>query len=90
MERTYQLRKAELTWRQVGDAIVILDLSDSSYLSVSGAGRVIWERLDGGATLAELVATVMEVFDVSEALAAADTSLFLESLEERKLLELSA
>ena len=86
MERTYQLRKAELTWRKVGDAVVILDLSDSSYLSVSGAGRVIWDRLDGGATLAELVIAVMEVFDVSEALAASDTSSFLDSLEDRKLL----
>ncbi len=86
MERTYQLRKAELTWREVGDAIVILDLSDSSYLSVSGAGRVIWDRLDSGATLAELVAAVVEVFDVSEALAASDTSSFLDALEDRKLL----
>ena len=86
MQRTYQLRKTELTWREVGDAIVILDLSDSSYLSVSGAGRVIWDRLDGGATLAELVAAVMEIFDVSEELAASDTSSFLDSLESRKLL----
>ena len=86
MQRTYQLRKTELTWREVGDAIVILDLSDSSYLSVSGAGRVVWDRLDGGATLAELVAAVMEIFDVSEELAASDTSSFLDSLESRKLI----
>lgn len=85
-ERTYRLRKADLTWRAVGDAIVVLDLSDSTYLSVSGSGRTIWGCLENGATHAELVAAVVEVYDVDDPVAHDDTSAFLADLERRGLL----
>ena len=85
-DEIYRLRKTELTWREVGDAVVVLDLSDSTYLSVTGAGRTIWAGLEKGATLAQLVHAVLEVFDVDDDTAHADTTTFLKSLDARQLL----
>jgi Coenzyme PQQ synthesis protein D (PqqD) len=85
----YQLRSDELTWREAGDVVVVLDLADSSYLSIGGSGRVLWRRLEAGATVDELVGTLVEVFDVDDATARADTLSFLASLTERRLLTVS-
>ena len=82
----HRLRKHDLTWREVGDAIVVLDLSDSSYLSVSGSGKTIWNALEKGATVDQLVDIVLEIYEVEPATARADTEKFLAGLLERKLI----
>ena len=82
----YRLRKDELTWREAGDVVVVLDLADSSYLSIGGSGRVLWNRLESGATVDQLVDALVEVFDIDDATARADTLAFVDSLTERRLL----
>ena len=86
MGKVYQLRSDELTWREAGDVVVVLDLADSSYLSVGGSGRVLWNRLEAGATLDDLVGALVDVFDVDDATARTDTLAFIASLAERRLL----
>lgn len=80
-----QLRK-ELSWRKVGDEIVVLDLRASVYFAVQGAGAAIWERLASGAREAELVEAVLEEFDVETDQAEADIASFLADLDTRGLL----
>jgi hypothetical protein len=86
----YQLRSDELTWREAGDVVVVLDLADSSYLSVGGSGRVLWHRLESGATIEDLVGALVDVFDVDDATARADTLSFVASLTARNLLTVSS
>jgi hypothetical protein len=84
---TYRLRTLGLTWRELGDALVVLDLTESVYLSVSGAGRVIWSRLaEGTATLEQLVTAVLEQYEIDPETARADAESFLHELSRRKLL----
>ena len=84
--RRYQVRASGVTWREVGDQIVVLDLDTSRYLSVSGAATEIWPQLLSGATEDELVATLVDAFDVDDAVARADTLSFLDDLQARGLL----
>ena len=68
------------------DQVVILDLETSLYLTVTGAGAVVWPLLMGGVTLDAMVDAVLEVYDVDPSLARADLEAFLADLGERKLL----
>jgi hypothetical protein len=82
----FRLRKNGVSWRELDGQIVVLDLESSKYVTVSGAGAVIWERLVPGTTVDEIVSALVEVFDIDEATARADTESFLEDLRQRNLL----
>jgi hypothetical protein len=85
-DRLMKIRSSGLSWRQLDDNIMLLDIATSSYLSITGAGSVIWVALVDGSTVDELVTTVLTEFDVDHATAAADVTAFLADLEARGLL----
>jgi hypothetical protein len=80
------LRRDGMSWRELNGQIIVLDLNRSSYVSLDGAGSMLWLRLAGGATLDELVATVLEAYDVDDATARADVVAFLDDLRLRGFL----
>jgi PqqD family protein of HPr-rel-A system len=80
-----QLRQGDLTWQLAGEEVVVLDLAGSTYLKLNGSGRVLWERLAEPSTERELVACLMEAYDIDEARAAADVAGFLADLRARGL-----
>ena len=65
-----QLRQSGLTWHVVGDDVVVLDLNGSVYLRLNGSARVLWERLVEPCTDADLAATLVERFGISDERAA--------------------
>jgi hypothetical protein len=79
-------RTTGLSWRELDDQIVLLDLESSSYLAISGAGTVIWHALIDGSTLDELIEQVCVEFDIDAATARTDVSDFLADLGSRGLL----
>jgi hypothetical protein len=85
-EVRYRVRTKGVTWRALDDQIVVLDLESSQYLSVSGAGTEIWPQLLQGATVEELVRSLVDAFDIDEATARTDTRTFLDDLRARNLL----
>lgn len=82
----YRIRRTGVSWRELDGQIVVLDLESSRYVTVSGAGAVIWERLVPGATLDEIVAELVDVFDIDDATARSDSKLFLDDLRVRNIL----
>jgi hypothetical protein len=83
-----RLRTDELTWREVDDEIVALDLRSSRYFSVNGTGSDLWKELaGGGATRQGLVETLAARYDVDTAQAETDVDEFLRDLAEKGLLE---
>jgi predicted anti-sigma-YlaC factor YlaD len=82
-----RLREDRLEWRAVGEEIVALDVSDSTYLAVGAVGAAMWPRLAEGTTLDELVTLVVGGFEVDEPAARRDIEAFLDQLRERDLLE---
>ena len=65
-----QLRQSGLTWHVVGDDVVVLDLNGSVYLKLNGSARVLWEQLVEPCTDADLAATLVERFGISDERAA--------------------
>jgi hypothetical protein len=83
-----RLRQDGLTWNVAGDEVVILDLAGSVYLKLNGSARVLWERLSEPCTEADLVAALMDEYDIDRGRAEADVADFLAELHRRQLLEI--
>ncbi len=80
------LRQSGLTSRRVGDDVVVLDLEQSRYLSLAGSGAVLYELLQQDCKLDDLVATLLERYEVDEQTARRDVEAFVEQLQQANLL----
>lgn len=83
------------TWNKVPDVIeriidgeaVLLDLKTGVYFSLNETGSLIWELLDGVATIPEISEAISKKYEADiETIENAVTELMLE-LEEQKLVE---
>jgi hypothetical protein len=81
-----RLRTDDIEWTEVEDAVVVLDLRDSSYFSLNKTGAALWPELLEGSTREQLVTRLTERFVVDETTASRDVAAFLGSLAERGLL----
>lgn len=83
-----RIRTERLTWRELDDEIIALDLDRSSYFTANPAAAVIMKRLaEGRASAEELVDLLLEEFEVSREVAVADVEAFLSELERDGLLD---
>jgi Coenzyme PQQ synthesis protein D (PqqD) len=82
-----KLRADELSWRQVGDEVIVLDLRSNAYLSINQTGTALWEMLVDGSTPATMAERLMSEFSVDEDRARADIEAFVAMLAERDLLQ---
>ncbi len=83
---TLCLRERDLEWREIDDEIVALDGRDGVYLSVHGAGALVWRLLADAATREGLVDALVERYQIDSARAGQDVDSFLSTLSERGLL----
>ena len=74
-----RLRRDGLHWVEADGEIVALDDRSLQYLSANAVGAVLWQSLIEGATRDELLARILEEFDVEEDVAARDLDGFLAS-----------
>ena len=85
-EEKLQLRADDVVWRDVGDELVILELSTSTYLTLNGTAKHIWESLIDGTNIDALVEMLVERYRITAEQAKADAESFLSALAERDLL----
>jgi hypothetical protein len=81
-----RLRVDDVVWREVGDDLVVLELSTSTYLTLNGSAKQLWIGLADGGTVAGLVERLTALYGISDEQASSDTEAFLAALAERKLL----
>lgn len=81
------MRRADLSWKEIDDEVIVLDLRSSQYLTTNASGTLVWRHLVDGATFVELVAAVEDHFGVAEEIAARDVATFCSSLDDLGLLE---
>lgn len=81
-----KLRASDLTWQEIDDEIVVLDLRASSYLRLNGTGAHLWKELEQGADVAGLVDSLVATFEVDPATARRDIDAFLRQLRRADLL----
>jgi hypothetical protein len=82
-----KLRGERLSWREIDDEVVALDVDTATYLSANASGRLLWRALASGATREELVSCLVDEFEVDAERAGADVDAFIGELSQRGLLE---
>lgn len=82
-----RLRSSDIVARELGDEVVILDMRSSKYLTVTGAGTRLFELLADERTSEELVAAILDEYEVSPAVAEIDVAAFLTDLRAADLIE---
>ena len=80
-------RRDDLAWRRVGGEAVLLDLRSNVYLSINETGTFLWDRMQDGATQAELAAALAERYELAQETADADVSEFIAVLRQRQFLD---
>ena len=79
-------QRPDCVTRSIGDETIIVPVRshvadlDSIY-TLNEVGSVIWERLEGQASFAQIVACLCEIYDVTQEEAAQDAADFLHILE---------
>ena len=85
-EEKLQIDVDAVVWRDVGDEVVVLELSTSTYLTFNGTAKQIWDSLAGGATLDALVDSLVDRYGITPEQARADAESFVSALADRGLL----
>jgi hypothetical protein len=84
-----RLRTERVTWREVDDEIVALDLESSTYFAANDTGSVLMKLLaDGVASKSQLAEALVARFEVDPETARADSERFLTSLTTQGLLDM--
>jgi hypothetical protein len=81
-----RLRDENLTWREIDGETVLLDLAGSKYLTVNAAGTTLLHVLVEGADRDQLIAELVEAYDIPAEQAASDVDAFVAALESKGLL----
>jgi len=88
-DQKLRLRIDDLAWREVGDELVVLEVTTTTYLTLNGSARVLWERLVDGVTRSELTDTLVDRYGITLEKADKDVDAFLDVLRQRSLLDLA-
>lgn len=83
---TLRLRTDGISWQEVDDSVVVLDLSGSLYFRLNGTGAFLWSELAEGREREQLVEALTSEYDVADERANADVDAFLGQLESANLL----
>ena len=78
--------------RQVGDNHVVVPVGAQSVdfrciITLNDTGAFIWEKLQKPCEVEDLVAAMLEEYDVPADVAAADINVYVAALREKKLLD---
>ena len=75
-----------ITWRDVDDELIILELESGNYYSLNDIGRFIWLQLSADKSFAEIVSEITEEYEAGEDQARHDSYHFLKGLIEHKII----
>lgn len=83
---TLRLRTDGISWQEVDDSVVVLDLTGSLYFRLNGTGAFLWSELAEGRERGQLVEALTSEYDVADERASDDVDTFLGKLESANLL----
>jgi hypothetical protein len=78
-------RKGDLLFNAIDGEVVMLSIENSEYYGMDKVGSRIWELLEQPVSFQELVAKLMEEYEVSEQQCTDDTLAFLKKLTDKNL-----
>lgn len=72
---------------EVADQIMMMSIEQGKYYALEGTAKAIWQRLTEPTTIGDLVAGLVEDYDVDPAQCQADVTAFLQDMIENGLVE---
>jgi hypothetical protein len=88
-DTVYRVRGDDISWREAGDEIVVLNTVSSVYFGLGGSGARLWRHLAEGATTQEMIAVLSADAPAVRARAASDLDAFLDALLGHRLIQRS-
>jgi hypothetical protein len=82
-----RLRQDRVDWRRVSDGIIARDLETAEEFTVNASGASLWGPLCSGSGVDELVAALIEIYDIDRHQALRDVEAFCALLAARGLLD---
>jgi hypothetical protein len=83
----WRQRENDLSWREIDEEVVILDLRTATYLRLNAAGAVLWGLLEPGATVTQMAGALADRFGLDSNRARDDVAAFVESCATTGLVE---
>lgn len=72
LQQCYALKSAEVAGKVIDGEAIIMNLADGSYYSLDGSGALIWEGLQAGHSLQQILDLVTVRYEVAAGTAEAD------------------
>ena len=85
-EQRWSHREDDLSWREIDDEVILLDLQSAQYLRLNTTGAVLWKRLAEGATASDLAECLQQTYALDPQQAVTDAAAFVTSCVENHLL----
>jgi hypothetical protein len=79
--------KSNITWRVVDDEALILDLSSGYYFSLNPIATEIWQSLQSGANIPDVVQSISLKYDIDKTIVEKDLDELMIDLRSCKLLD---
>jgi Coenzyme PQQ synthesis protein D (PqqD) len=76
--------------RPLGDEAVLLDATGGNYFALNPSGYLVWQHIQSGKLVPEIVAALVEKYAIAESQAQRDVSDVINALLEAKLIGRSA
>jgi hypothetical protein len=83
----WEQRHDDMSWRQIDEEVIVLDLRSATYLRVNPIGALLWRQLESAVTETTLIQLLVERFDLTIDQAQGDVAAFLESCLAKELIE---
>jgi hypothetical protein len=75
---------------QLGDEVVLMDIQQGHYINVNPVGSFIWDKLVTPVVVKELIASLVEVYDISAQQCEVETLGFLYRMREHHMVSVHA
>ncbi len=82
-------RKPGLLFNEIDGEVVMLSIENSEYYGMDKVGSRIWQLIETPMRFRELVAKLMDEYEVSEEQCTIDTLAFLKKITDKKLIHLT-
>jgi hypothetical protein len=79
-------RNGDILTAPMDEMLLMMSVEQGKYFGLNGAGPRIWELLEQPLTEDELVAALLDEYEVTREVCAAEVAAFLAGLRERHLL----
>jgi hypothetical protein len=79
-------RNSDILTAQLDEMLLMMSVEQGKYFGLNGAGPRIWELLEQPLTEDELVAALLDEYEVTREICVTEVAAFLAGLRERHLL----